>query len=234
MNLKIPGNGWSLVSGSYGGLFYSKLMRYYDGLILGKLGCVLRDSIVFDIGAGNGNFGFEAVKSGARLVYMIENSPGMIKQINKKKRFLPNIGIFPDRVQVFERNFYDGFISEISKENRPMVIHFRRCLYGNDNSIVKVLSESYDSLLHGGYLFVIQAERDNRLFDDDGFGRIAFDHVMKRTTFWFNDFFKSHNHRRFSRGELENICLKSCPVAEVEFLPSSRPAYHVVVIRKTG
>ena len=229
MNL-MPKDGWSLVSGTCGGLFYSKLMRFIDGYLLGMTRTILPDSVVFDAGAGNGNFGIEAAKAGAKLVCTIENNPKMIEKINSTRLLLPN----PDRVRVIERNFYDGVISELAKENRPRIIHFRRCLYREDDAIINVLKESYDALLPGGYIFVIQAERDNRLFDDDGFGRVALDHVLKRATFSFNSWFKDHHHRRFSREELEHLCLSACPFSEIEHLPKSRPAYHFIAMKKTS
>jgi len=220
---------WSLSAElSYGGLFYSKLMRYYDGYILGMTGGIIKGSTVFEVGAGAANFGFEAIKAGAGKVIVIENNLRMVRKIERKK----NCDEKYQRIEIVTKDMYSGVISEQAVESKPKIIHFKRCLYGSVSEVKKVLRESYDALEKDGFIFIIHPEKGNRLYDDDGFGKIAIDHFLKRHINKLGVLFENHSYVRYSQRELEEICRDACPIVDIKFLPNSRPAYHFVAIKK--
>lgn len=222
--------GWSISANlSYGGLFYSKLMRYYDGYILGMFKDIIKGSIVFDVGAGNANFGFEAIKAGAKEVFVIENNPKMIQRIQEKKR----TSLQFENLHIVEEDMYSRVISYLaSKNNQPGIVHFKRCLYKKVELVEKVLTESYNILEEKGRIFIIHPTSDKRLYWDDGFGSIAFDHVAKWYYNKLGNLLKNHERISYTEDELEKICKSACPTGNVEILPNSRPAYNFVSIEK--
>jgi len=91
-------------------LTYWKMPELYDELTEGEklhpgifqqLEPYLQDKIVLDIGAGSGRATFECLRHGARLVYAIEPSPGLLRIIEQKVAQQPA----SDRVVVRQGDF---------------------------------------------------------------------------------------------------------------------------------
>ena len=223
--------GWGITARSYGGLFYSKLMRFYDGQIFGLMQDQLKDSVLVDAGAGRCNLGFELLKAteGRALAFAIENNPGMIKRIKKYKK--TNSVMFRN-LEIITKDMYSGIISQIGMRFPYDILLFKRSLYGTDLQIKKVLQEAYEYLKPDGAIFIIHPEKDQKLFDDDGFGRIALDHWAKRQFNKLGSLVKNHQRKPMHREELEQLCHEALPNVPIEFLPNSRPAYNFLMIRK--
>ena len=237
---------WNIpASLSYGGIFYSKLMRYYDGFMLGKAdeAGFLPGAVVYDIGAGRANYAFEAIKCGARAAYVIETSDKHVEHIERRKaRIIRRAEIIKKglhldadifaNIHVIQEDMYGDVVTDLALEQRPDIIHFKRCLY--DERIKSLLTKAYEALNPGGIMYIVHPEKDKRLYIDDGDGGFAFDHWAKWEVNRIGDLSKRHLHINYARKKLEEIVDKACPKSFIRFLPASRPAYHFMIVRKPG
>ncbi|MFT4304000.1 MAG: class I SAM-dependent methyltransferase [Candidatus Woesearchaeota archaeon] len=222
-------SGWSLSASFYDEISYSKLMHDIDGYTNGFLAGSgkLKDSIVLDFGAGTGNMGFKLVEAGAKKVIAIENDPIMLKILHSKRKKKEK---YQERIDVIEKSMYDGIFDDI-KNQRFDVQLFRRCLYGTEENVRHLLSESFNNLNENGIMFIVHPEADSTKYFSDGFGGIAISHVLK---WYISNLGKmlGMEYNRYTQNQLEIICKESCPDSQIDNYPAIRPAYNILTISK--
>ncbi len=220
--------GWN-ISAIFYELSYSKLMHDIDGYTIGFLANAgkLKGSRILDAGAGTGNIDFKLVDAGADKVVAVENNPAMLWRLNSKRKKKQE---YEDKIHIVDKDMYEGVFDEIAN-GRFDVQLFRRCLYGSEDKVKHLLSQSYENLSDDGIIFIVHPEADKEKYFDNGFGGVALSHVLK----WHISNFGSKtmiDYKRYTQGQLEALCKESCPDSLIEFYSPIRPAYNILTISK--
>lgn len=222
--------GWSVSAFLYE-FFYSKLVHEIDGYSLGYLADRIHGAKVLDAGAGTGNMSFKAIDFGANEVFALDTNQHMISRILRTQSQKEE---YRERLHVVKEDLRDGIITRLSSDNPFDVAFFRRCLYFSRSDSIAVLAETYQNLSEDGLIFIVHPEKDKSIYYDNGNGRFAPAHWLRRQSAHLGLFFNAIEYQPYTKKELEALCSEACSAADIKFLPTIRPAYNFMVIQKNN
>ncbi len=170
-----------ILDGLFWELTYWKTPDLYEELTYGEqlhpgifqqLEPDIRDKIVLDAGAGSGRASFECVRYGARIVYAVEPSPGLLCILQEKLagqsgpcRIVPRRGRF-DQLPLADSSVdtalsCSAFTAEAAQGGEPGLVEFRRVTKpGGKIVIIWPRVQDYDWLAEHGFQYVALAVQE--------------------------------------------------------------------------
>ena len=212
---------------------YIDIARQLDDDLFAYLGDDLKGILAADCGCGPGQATGKLLSHGARRVLAIDHNAAMLRQL---EAHLPQ-AVSEGRVVAVQSRFYPALFSELLAQGDGFpgfgLILFKRSLYLPPDEAFSILRAAVGSLVPGGRLVVIHAERSLRQY--------AFKPAMKIAPYTayhlVNRFFSRAGHllglgeySLYTRQALIDLLARAADGKPVEVIPSQQRAYNLVAI----
>lgn len=218
--------GWDLSALTYLRT-YGPLSHQLDRDLISYLGDRLKGAIVADCGCGPGVVARKLVSGGAAMVFAVDASRRMLRQMARDSRIVPVEA-------TMESLPLDRLRREQATAGFDLVL-FKRSLYMERSAAIAVLANAYRHLRPGGCIAIIHPEKrlGPYLFGAaPRLGGYTAYHLFNRTVSLISRFLGSHSYALYTRDDLLQLAASVAGKERVDLIPSGQRAFNLVALRQ--